>query len=124
MPLSAADMRVYMRNRYHARKAKAIERLGGRCVSCGSTEALEFDHIDPALKSFDVLERWSIAAVRFLAEVDKCQLLCETCHKTKHEAQHGTLARYSHHGCRCEDCCAAWSKYHSRLKLELRLRHA
>jgi len=28
--------------------------LGGRCVRCGATEDLEFDHIDPSTKRFTI----------------------------------------------------------------------
>jgi transposase-like protein len=38
-------------------KEKLIQSLGGKCVRCGYSEfigALDFDHIDPTKKSFDV----------------------------------------------------------------------
>lgn len=31
----------------HARRKELLDSLGGRCVDCGSTERLEFDHNQP-----------------------------------------------------------------------------
>lgn len=45
----------YYLNR-RARLAKAMEKLGGRCESCGSKDSLQFDHIDPSTKSANVSE--------------------------------------------------------------------
>ena len=86
-------LRVYMIRRYHERKAWAIERLGGCCVSCGSTEKLEFDHIDASKKSLQlgrVLH--TVSRTRFEAELDMCQLLCRGCHITK-SLREGDLMR-------------------------------
>lgn len=81
---------------------------GKSCVVCGTTERLEVDHIDPALKvSHNV---WSWAPARRAAELAKCQVLCNTHHKAKTRAdrpvpEHGTISRYGGiHKCRCVDC--------------------
>ncbi|AMA03130.1 hypothetical protein ACJ69_05480 [Enterobacter asburiae] len=73
---------------YHNRRtrlAKAVEKLGGRCESCGSEYSLQFDHIDPSTKSANVSEMHYHSDSVFYAEVEKCQLLCSACHiqKTK-----------------------------------------
>lgn len=47
-------MRQYMKRYRDQRRADAIELLGGRCVDCGSTEDLEFDHIDRSEKRFTI----------------------------------------------------------------------
>jgi hypothetical protein len=60
-----------------------IERLGGKCVECGRTETLEFDHIDPSTKSFNIASGYSKPKEVLLAEVAKCQLLCNKCHIEK-----------------------------------------
>lgn len=77
-------MNEYMKARYHRRRNDAIEHLGGKCASCGSIDSLEFDHIDPERKSFSLGKAFSgWKWERVLAELDKCQLLCHTCHKAK-----------------------------------------
>lgn len=92
---------------------KAFEKLGGKCVICGTTEKLEFDHIDRATKSFNITSHWRMAWEDLEKEVDKCQLLCYKHHKEKtirerEEAEHG-LYRYrsKKYRCRCEICVAA-----------------
>jgi len=72
--------------RRHKLKEEAKEKLGGKCVWCGTNENLEFDHIDPAQKQFTIsafpcsLELW-------WKEVEKCRLLCKTCHKKHSDAE-------------------------------------
>lgn len=38
--------REYNLQYYHNKRYKLIQQLGGKCAICGSTENLEFDHID------------------------------------------------------------------------------
>lgn len=76
-------MRSYMAQRYVVRMAAATEYLGGCCVDCGSTKRLEFDHVDPQTKEFPVTKACTIAEDRFWAEVAKCVLRCNRCHKKK-----------------------------------------
>ena len=42
-------------DRERRRKKRDIlrEHLGGKCVMCGTTENLQFDHIDASTKSFE-----------------------------------------------------------------------
>ena len=63
------------------RKEVLIEMLGGKCVSCGAIENLQFDHIDPTTKSFSIAKKYICKAV--FEEVRKCQLLCYNCHLEK-----------------------------------------
>ena len=72
-----------MRKLYQARRVWAIQRLGGKCVRCGSVDNLEVDHIDPATKSCHPFSGASLAWSRFVTEIDKCQLLCRFCHLEK-----------------------------------------
>jgi Winged helix-turn helix len=65
-------------------KQMLVEEAGGRCALCGYDRyvgALQFHHIDPTLKSFQLgasgLTR-SIAVMR--AEAAKCALVCANCH--------------------------------------------
>jgi hypothetical protein len=56
------------------------------CIDCGETDVrvLQFDHIDPSLKSRDVSVmvrscQWS----RVLEEIEKCEVRCANCHRLK-----------------------------------------
>lgn len=76
--------RIAQRKRYAERKRLAIDILGGECVRCGLTEQLQFDHIDPKLKSFTITTRLTGAAwYVIMEELALCQLLCYPCHKIK-----------------------------------------
>ncbi|MGA9018167.1 MAG: HNH endonuclease signature motif containing protein [Candidatus Cybelea sp.] len=78
---------------YAKRRAKAIAYLGGKCVQCGATEALDFDHIDPSTKSFKISNRLNSRWSKVLAELKICQLLCRKCHVKKTELECPKAAR-------------------------------
>ena len=60
------------------------EYLGGKCVKCGATERLDFDHIIPADKSYTIGSNITCFSLEeLILEVDKCQLLCRPCHIQK-----------------------------------------
>lgn len=120
--------RQYQARRRRERLSLAIERLGGCCVRCGVTDNLEFDHIIPGTRERCVSEATNWSLKRFLTEVDKCQLLCNSCHREKskeHDEQgggawkriekpeHGTELCYTR-GCRCEPCKQA--RYDARVR--------
>ena len=99
-----------------SQKNKAIQILGGKCVNCGSTERLQFDHINNdrdgqlGLISYLIRMNWG----RLVKELNKCQLLCISCHAIKtgidrstKEAVHGLASTYNNRGCRCVLCKAA-----------------
>lgn len=75
------------------RKEHLVERLGGKCVECGTTHLLEFDHIDPLKKSFTIASKITAPIEVLYEEVDKCQLLCRYCHyeKTRRQWLDGTM---------------------------------
>lgn len=113
--------RGYHLERYHRMRQADIARLGGACAGCGATEDLEFDHVDPATKTFNVSKLWGVAAAVRQAELDKCQLLCQPCHKEKSDReqatrQHGTPAMYRRGKCRCTACVVANSEYMKRFE--------
>jgi hypothetical protein len=75
--------RVAQRRR--AIKRKLVEEAGGRCLICGYDRCqavLEFHHLDPSLKEFD-LGRIGVtrSLERSRAEASKCVLLCANCHR-------------------------------------------
>lgn len=70
-------------------KLKAVEYKGGSCNSCGYNrciEALEFHHVEPGLKDFEISSK---AAARswadVTAELDKCLMVCANCHREIHK---------------------------------------
>jgi 5-methylcytosine-specific restriction endonuclease McrA len=109
----AIYMANYRKLKYAERKVQIIDHLGGCCRSCGSTESLEVDHVDPAKKSFEVMAKcWCMSWKKLLAELKKCQLLCEACHLKKTSVAvgtHGTLS--ARRWCRCDLCKAAYNAY-------------
>jgi hypothetical protein len=76
------------RNRRHKRKATLVEHLGGKCVGCGTTENLQFDHLDRTKKSFDIGKKLDYSLDKLIPEVNKCQLLCYKCHEYKSLINH------------------------------------
>ena len=103
------DYTEYHRLYYYKRRAKMIAYLGVACAHCGSTDRLEFDHIDPELKSFEIKQNMTLNNPEVRAELDKCQLLCRPCHEVKTAAEntgitHGTRTGWMRSKCRCEDC--------------------
>ena len=80
-------MQQYLKRRYDERWPIAVNLLGGQCVQCGATERLQFDHIDPRDKRFEIADRLAqYAWPRLMVELSKCQLLCERCHIAKGKA--------------------------------------
>ena len=65
-------------------KVKLIELLGGKC-KCGFKDprALEFDHINPKTKSFNICLNLHQPFSLLVREAKKCQVLCANCHRLK-----------------------------------------
>ena len=115
-------MAAYMANRRANRRLGLIAWLGGKCVRCGTTVDLQFDHKDPSTMAFrlngSALDKpWLV----LVAEARKCQLLCPPHHieKSRENGEfgggwnkidgpegfaHGTESGYMRGGCR-KDCC-------------------
>lgn len=111
-------------------RARAIALLGGKCSECGSTERLEFDHIDAATKVQDVsaMIRDGASWERIVEELAKCQLLCKPHNLAKAKAkgetaggrnkvlepEHGTQVMYAQPiSCRCE-LCREWKRQYRK----------
>ena len=69
---------------YQSRMKKLRKAFGDKCVKCGTTENLHFDHIDPSTKYKSIGDlATSNGFDRCYEEALKCQLICSTCHKKK-----------------------------------------
>ncbi|AGR89469.1 HNH endonuclease [Pseudomonas phage PAK_P4] len=76
-----------MMKRYEQRAKVIVDMKGGSCYLCGYDKcvaALEFHHMDPSQKDFEISKRWSMKDERIKAEIDKCVLLCSNCHAEVH----------------------------------------
>ena len=107
------DKREYQRE-WVRRRREAWLREHGPCSTCGSSQDLEVDHIDPCEKVSHSVWSWSEA--RRAAELAKCRVLCRSCHIERHRSnkmKHG-VSRYRKGGRRCETCCAAMRKSWTR----------
>ena len=71
------------------RKLELINIKGRQCIRCGykkNTSALEFHHVEPGTKSFQLdlrslsNRKWEL----ILEEAEKCVLLCSNCHAEEH----------------------------------------
>jgi 5-methylcytosine-specific restriction endonuclease McrA len=96
-------------DKYYIKKQMFIELLGGKCISCGEKNNLEFDHINKKDKKYTITNIISYKDETILEELKKCQLLCKSCHKEKTyidngKSEHGKLSMYRHHKCRCDKC--------------------
>lgn len=82
---------VYLKQKERAikRKLELIKAKGGECEICGykkNIAALEFHHLDPNTKSFQLDSRnlSNTSPSKLLEEVDKCILVCANCHRELH----------------------------------------
>ena len=75
-----AAKREYMRKWMAARRRAWLQREGP-CVDCGSLDDLQVDHVDAAVKVSHRI--WSWARERREAELAKCVVRCDPCHKKK-----------------------------------------
>lgn len=80
------------RERKNQHREYLIEMLGGKCVGCGTTENLQFDHIDRKQKEFCIGKSLASKLDKLITEAKKCQLLCDDCHKIKTTINHDTYA--------------------------------
>lgn len=100
------------KKREYQNKWKAQRRLdwivsqNSTCVECGNVDGpWEVDHVDPSTKVSSAI--WSWSKVRMAEELEKCQLLCKSCHREKTNKE---LSGWKHgstgykYGCRCETC--------------------
>lgn len=76
-----------MRDKHQALRAKAVELGGGCCQKCGYDKcrnALEFHHLDPSKKDFEISRKYNKSWEAVKAEIAKCILVCANCHREIH----------------------------------------
>jgi hypothetical protein len=76
------------RERKEKHKKYLIEMLGGKCAGCGTTTNLQFDHIDRNSKLFCITHQLASKLEKLIEEANKCQLLCDSCHRIKTSINH------------------------------------
>lgn len=61
------------------------------CLVCGETDplVLEFDHRDPAEKSYEISDMFYLSQIKIQEEIDKCNILCCNCHRRRTIEQFG-----------------------------------
>lgn len=121
------DFTKYHREYYRdKRRPKALAFLGDKCVQCGSTEDLQFDHIKPEDKSFNIKDNLTPSNEKVQEELKKCQLLCKACHieKTAKENSgfsHGTIYGWMKANCSCNECENAKKLWHEKRNKQRRV---
>ena len=79
----------YQKAHRKALKEELVRARGGRCADCGfagAPAAFDLHHRDPREKEFAV-STFNGSLKRFLAEAQKCDLLCANCHRLRHAAE-------------------------------------
>lgn len=78
------------------RKAECVNYKGGKCIVCGYNKyigSLDFHHLDPTKKEFNISSLRSYNFNSLKKELDKCVLLCKNCHSETH---HGLIDLQKH----------------------------
>lgn len=118
------EQMAYQRRWVAARRAGWLEE-NGPCIRCGDWSNLETDHIDPSRKISHNVWSWSLA--RRDAELEKCQVLCVSCHREKtaearrNSTPHGKEVMYRKYRCRCRRC-KEWKRLKSAKEYQRRKR--
>ena len=85
------ENKEHRREQRKEKRVYCIEYLGGKCVKCGTTHNLQFDHIKREGKKYEITRRLSNNLNNLKEELDKCQLLCYDCHKIKTKSERTIL---------------------------------
>lgn len=84
---------TYEKRKEYARKSRLrlIVALGGKCVHCGTTERLEFDHINPDSRTWDLRRAGMFYSMTLYwrdYRAGLLQLLCRHCNAVKSDCRY------------------------------------
>lgn len=118
MSFTNEQMRAYQKDRYDRRMQEARAILGGVCITCGGTELLEIDHLEPGAKVANLSSMTNLSESRWREELAKCQLKCKKCHIDRTREQravpHGGGVK-GRRNCPCEPCIVKRREYNRDL---------
>lgn len=81
-------MTIYQHNYFYNNVVKAVgSKEKVKCACCNYNKcfaALEFHHIDPLSKDFELSKMRTRSYAVIKTEIDKCVLLCAICHREYH----------------------------------------
>ena len=105
----------YLLKRYYDRRSDWIDKLGGKCVECGSDENLCFSHVSSKNKEYNISKILSSGSEeKVSSEMEKCVLRCYACHKVKRDdiriVDHGE-GLTGKRNCRCSLCAPLKNAY-------------
>jgi hypothetical protein len=81
-PAASSERPLFVRHRQRVEEAK--HQKGGRCADCdvvNDLRLLAFHHLRD--KKFLITGAFSVSNEEFLAEIQKCELICHNCHQVK-----------------------------------------
>lgn len=109
--------RQYAKEKYHRIRSEWIDKLGGRCIGCGTDQELQFDHDDAKSKTYEIGTIIKSGHDKLANEMAKCVLRCRPCHIEKSRRE-GDLNTVEHGGgakgkrnCKCDPCMEKKREY-------------
>lgn len=65
------------------------------CPNCGESDpvCLDFHHLDPTIKEFNVTQPKGRSLEKIKAEISKCVVICSNCHRKLHAGQEIRLVK-------------------------------
>ena len=111
----------------YSKKLRLIRELGGCCKKCkeDSFFKLTFHHTNPSEKDFEYGDNKKMRFSKLKSEIDKCELLCQNCHrefyfyeKNGDERRSDKVIYLEYAGCKCIRCgynkCPGVLSFHHR----------
>ena len=81
---------IHVKTHRQKMKEKAVQYKGGKCIKCDYDKcirALEFHHLVPNEKDFNISRYSVLSWDKIKIELDKCILICSNCHRELHEEE-------------------------------------